>query len=454
MTKPDLTVTVEPLVSGKVTYLPLGAPTADGQSMVKIVIRLNIKNNYSDKNVQVTAIKFVFPSSSVDMKNVNNYDNMDIGPLKTVSWSNGLVDLDPDPEISNLYNNSVFLLAPGPANVTIHLTCQGYSEDFTVTNDLVPHKSPTRVGSYLFPYSNTDLKYNEYFITSAVHWANGGSSGPQIFAHDIGVVGFDPQAQQWSQTFGASYSNNEDYRIWGKPVRAIADGDVISSRDTMDDNIIVVVNGKLQFPEKPPGAPNDWGRGNYILIRINNTELVKFCHFQKGSIPISLTQVGAKVKAGDIIGIVGNSGNSTNPHTHIECTNTSSALRPFPFHDTWVVDYNKLKTINTEGLWVSLEAEGIPREPSAIYPSYYAPYLNSPVSIPYEQAIDPLAFLLPANVYGRLIEWLHPHVPKVDEIRPVFRTMSTKEKEAALSRAKALVEYGKVVIKAAEEELE
>jgi hypothetical protein len=82
MGKPDLTVTVEPLVSGKVTYLPLGAPTADGEAMVKIVIRLDITNNHPEKNIKVSAIKFVFPSSSVDMKNVNNYNNMDIGPAK------------------------------------------------------------------------------------------------------------------------------------------------------------------------------------------------------------------------------------------------------------------------------------------------------------------------------------------------------------------------------------
>jgi len=454
MGKPDLTVAVEPLVSDKVTYLPLGAPTADGEAMVKIVLRLDITNNHPEKNIKVTAIKFVFPSSSIDMKNVNNYNNMDIGHGKTVAWSNGIVDLDPDPEISDPYNNSVFLLAPGPTNVTINLTCQGYSDDFTITKDLVPHKSPTRVGSYLFPYSSVDLKPNEFFITSAVHWANGGSSGPQIFAHDIGVAGFDPQSQQWSATFGTSYSNNEDYRIWGKPVRAIAYGDVVSFRDTMDNNSIVVDNnGKLQFPEKPPGAPDDWGIGNYILIRINNTELVKFCHFQKGSIPNSLKQAGVKVKAGDVIGNVGNSGRATNPHTHIECTNTSGALRPFPFHNTWIVDYNKLKSINTKGLWVTLSAEGIPKESSAVYPSYDPPYLNSPILIPFAQAIDPLSLILPADVYGRLIEWLHPHVPKVDEIRPVFRTMTTEQKRAALSRAKSLVEFGNAAIKAAEEEL-
>ena len=189
------------------------------------------------------------------------------------------------------------------------------------------------------------------------------------------------------------------------------------------------------------------------MIRINNTELVKFCHIQKGSIPNSFTQEGAKVKTGDIIGKVGNTGNSTNPHTHIECTNTSGALRPFPFRNTWVVDYNKLKSIDTKGLWVRLEAEGIPKDTSAVYPSYDAPYLNSPILIPFLQAVDPLSLILPGSVYDRLIEWIHPHVPKVEEILPVFRTMTTEEKRASLVRARTLVEFGNVVIKAAEEAL-
>jgi hypothetical protein len=31
-------------------------------------------------------------------------------------------------------------------------------------------------------------------------------------------------------------------------------------------------------------------------------------------------------------------------------------------------------------------------------------------------AIDPLALLLPGDVYAQIIEWLHPHVPKVVEL--------------------------------------
>src|SRR5574341_1827734 len=105
MTRPNLSLKVEPIVSGKVTYLPLAAATTDDQSTVKIVLRLDITNNYSDRNVEVTGIKFSFPSSSVEMKKVNHYDNMNIGPLMTATWSNGLVDLNPDEDIKDMWNN-------------------------------------------------------------------------------------------------------------------------------------------------------------------------------------------------------------------------------------------------------------------------------------------------------------------------------------------------------------
>lgn len=452
MTKPDLSVKLEPLVSGKGTYLPLAPPTSNGQAEYKVVFRLEITNNYSDKNVEVTGIKFVFPSSSFDMKNVNAYGQMSIGPHQKAIWSNGLVDMNPDPDIADMYDNAVYL-STAPTNVTIQLKCQGFDEVFTVNWDLAPHSSPTPSGSYVFPYNVTDLKLNEFFITSAHHGSNGGASGSQIYAHDIGVVGFDLQTQQWYETFSTSNSHKEDYRIWGKPVRAMADGVVHDVRDTMDDNEIKLVNGVPQFSEKPAGAGNDWVYGNYVTIRSNNTELVKLCHLQKGKIPMPFTQIGAQVQVGDIIGYVGSSGHTTNPHTHIECSSVSGALRPFPFHNTWIVSYDKLKSASTNGLWVSLDAQGIPQESSVIYPSYVAPYLNSPIVITPGQAVDPLYLILPGNVYAKVAEWLHPHVPKVDEVRSIFRTMTNEEIRSSLSRAKSVLEYTKVIVRAAEEEM-
>lgn len=60
-------------------------------------------------------------------------------------------------------------------------------------------------------------------------------------------------------------------------------------------------------------------------------------------------------------------------------------------------------------------------------------------------AIDPLALLLPSDVYIRLIEKNHPHVPLVSIAQEVVRSMSPEEKAFALSRAKTFVAYGKTI---------
>ena len=58
MAKPNLTVTLEPIIAGKATYLPLGAATSDGQPQAEIVLRLHIINNESNR-VTVTDIDFI-----------------------------------------------------------------------------------------------------------------------------------------------------------------------------------------------------------------------------------------------------------------------------------------------------------------------------------------------------------------------------------------------------------
>jgi hypothetical protein len=60
-------------------------------------------------------------------------------------------------------------------------------------------------------------------------------------------------------------------------------------------------------------------------------------------------------------------------------------------------------------------------------------------------AIDPLALLLPGPVYVRLVEKLHPHVPKIAEIAEAAKGMTPEEKAFAIARAKTLVAYGQAV---------
>ena len=75
------------------------------------------------------------------------------------------------------------------------------------------------------------------------------------------------------------------------------------------------------------------GYGNMVLIRHLWNDGTVYAHLRNWSV-----QVGQKVKAGEIIGYSGNTGNSTGPHLHFEyrtvCNDYKSAIDPEIFMKT------------------------------------------------------------------------------------------------------------------------
>jgi hypothetical protein len=69
--------------------------------------------------------------------------------------------------------------------------------------------------------------------------------------------------------------------------------------------------------------------------------------------------------------------------------------------------------------------------------------------VPGGQAVDPMYLILSEKAYQIWVEQHYPHVPKVSEVQAVLRVMSPDERGAALSRARILTEYGKIVEEAA-----
>ena len=257
MSAPNLSISIEPVIGGNATYLPLVAATSNETPKGKIVLRLIITNSGPDP-VTIDGIVYAFPGSSVAsfaMQGVepffsNYYKDAGGATLlagQSKTWTNGLVNLVPDDPKSQV-NNAVFLPEPMPTSIQAQVTCSGFSAPATMTLPLVAHKNTTAQGSYLFPYRASDLRLAEYYVGSAVHWANGGANGTQIFAHDLGCEGYDGAAQSWSRLLpGKSGSANSDYRIYGKPIRALADGTVAAWFDTMDENTVLG-----QFPDPTP----------------------------------------------------------------------------------------------------------------------------------------------------------------------------------------------------------
>ncbi len=98
---------------------------------------------------------------------------------------------------------------------------------------------------------------------------------------------------------------NEDYYAFGKELYAPCDGEVVLVVDGVKDNVPGTLN--------PVYVP-----GNTVIIKTNLGEYAFFAHFKKHSIVV---KQGQKVKAGKLLGLCGNSGNSSEPHIHFHLQN-------------------------------------------------------------------------------------------------------------------------------------
>lgn len=106
---------------------------------------------------------------------------------------------------------------------------------------------------------------------------------------------------------------NADYWIYGQPVLAPADGTVAVVFDGEAEN----TPGRL-LPDVHPG-------GNHVVLQTAPEEFVVLAHMQPDTIGVS---EGDRVVAGQVVGLAGNSGNSTEPHLHIHLQNEADFFSP------------------------------------------------------------------------------------------------------------------------------
>jgi murein DD-endopeptidase MepM/ murein hydrolase activator NlpD len=101
---------------------------------------------------------------------------------------------------------------------------------------------------------------------------------------------------------------------------AVADGQVTDAVDT--------------HPDLPVGG-HTWRdmAGNHVIIDIGGGHYVLYGHMKLGSLRV---RVGDQVRRGQLIGQVGDSGNSDEPHLHIQVQNKPTfdvedrAIRTYP----------------------------------------------------------------------------------------------------------------------------
>jgi murein DD-endopeptidase MepM/ murein hydrolase activator NlpD len=107
-------------------------------------------------------------------------------------------------------------------------------------------------------------------------------------------------------THSGDGSANEDYWAYGQPVLAPAGGTVVTAVDGLAD----------QTPQVASDPANP--AGNHVVIKVAEGEYVLIAHMQPGSIVVG---EGDVVDSGQQIGLVGNSGNTSEPHIHIHVQN-------------------------------------------------------------------------------------------------------------------------------------
>jgi murein DD-endopeptidase MepM/ murein hydrolase activator NlpD len=107
------------------------------------------------------------------------------------------------------------------------------------------------------------------------------------------------------KTFKTEGKTNEDYYAFGKELLAPCDAEVVLAVDGIKDN----TPGELN----PVYVP-----GNMLILKTANNEFLFFAHFKQNSIVV---KQGQKVKKGELIGLCGNSGNSSEAHLHFHIQN-------------------------------------------------------------------------------------------------------------------------------------
>ncbi len=111
-------------------------------------------------------------------------------------------------------------------------------------------------------------------------------------------------------------SQNANYYTYGAEALAVADGVVVGVKDGIPENV-------PQTKVRAVPITLETIPGNHVLLDIGGGRFALYAHFQPNSLKV---KVGDKVKLGQVLGLVGNSGNSDLPHLHFHIGNAASGL--------------------------------------------------------------------------------------------------------------------------------
>lgn len=148
---------------------------------------------------------------------------------------------------------------------------------------------------------------------------NGGLYVPQRFAVDWFRIGRN------NQTWQGDPRKLSSYLSFRQPVLAAAAARVVDVQDGLRDNP----------PPVPPTIPPIQDTvGNHVTLEVSPGVFLLYAHLEAGSLKV---RDGDRVRPGQVLALIGNSGNSTTPHLHFQTMTTRDFFptdsRPYVFRD-------------------------------------------------------------------------------------------------------------------------
>jgi murein DD-endopeptidase MepM/ murein hydrolase activator NlpD len=193
--------------------------------------------------------------------------------------------------------------------VRVHGNLDGRTTEFTGS---IPIKSEFAQNKYIFPLRGVWYAGWGASFHTGHRWAI-----PEEFALDIAKIGESGISHKGDGT------RFNDYYAYGADVLAAANGRVtsVASDQPEDPSAMHRPNEsqeayltRLQKEQAERLAKGLTAiAGNYVMIDHGKNEYSLYAHLQPGSVRV---HIGDQVKAGDVIGKLGSSGNSTEPHLH------------------------------------------------------------------------------------------------------------------------------------------
>lgn len=167
---------------------------------------------------------------------------------------------------------------------------------------------------FYFPLSGTWYVSNAANPSGTHRWGIG-----QEFAYDLVRMDSEGNSGKGDET------KPESYYAYGQEVSAPADGTIFEVRDGIDDTPMaqfadpdeaVMMKRLTEYQTRLRAKYGPRGSdGNYIIIDHGNGEYSVMVHLKKASIRVRKND---RVKRGQVLALVGQSGLSTEPHLHFE----------------------------------------------------------------------------------------------------------------------------------------